>query len=324
MAQPPQPVFSPSQSSRDLLRGDTKSAGAVAKHGTQTSRTMSTEISSTRAGTGTPGLPRAASKSLSTSVTGASLRTEQKASSMASARAGGLPAAATNAAAVKSTPSHCATNTARGAASVQHPLNRSHRGTTGGRQSPASVGNRRQPRQSLDDGGRQHSHVTAQQKTSDVAADVARDNGESGKDTPFTAANPCDAASTGVSDKQAGINAAPPALKAVRITGCPEAYKRFEEGTFVNYKDVNGKPSYACAFKNLDEDPVHYAFWWAPERKVFMMGPVSASGTMAGFFYVPGDGVNDPTQASMQWVAFDNQSGGWAAFPSMRCVEVAL
>jgi len=322
VAPPEKPEFSPSQSTRDLLRSEKKNTGATAKHVTQNSRTTSTEIVGTRAGSGTPGLPRAASRSLPNSVAGAPLRTEQKTSSTAAARAGGLPAAATSAAAVKSTPSHCVTNTAKGAASAQHSLNRSYRGTSGGRQSPASVGNRRQPKQSPDDGGRQHS----KQATNDVAVDV--DNGESRKDTATTAANSDDSqrevATIASSASQAGIIAEPPALKAVRITGCPEAYKRFEEGIFVHYKDVNGKPSFACAFKNMDEDAVHYAFWWAPERKVFMMGPVSASGTMAGFFYVPGDGVDDPTKASMQWVAFDSQSGAWAAFPSMRCIEVAL
>jgi len=200
-----------------------------------------------------------------------------------------------------------------------------------------SVGNRRQPRQSLDDGGRQHSLVVAQQTTDrlkadrnvkDVAADAALASGESVKDTATTAASSCDSqhevATSAASDSQAGVDVEPPARKAVRITGCPEAYKRFEEGVFVHYKDVNGKPSFACAFKNMDEEAVHYAFWWSPERKVFMMGPASASGTMAGFFYVPCDGVDDPTKATMQWVAFDNESGGWAAFPSMRCIEVAL
>lgn len=337
-AQPPEPVVSPSQSTRDLLPGEKKSTGAAAKQGTQNSRKMScdrrsTAMAGTRAGTGTPGQPRASSRPLHTSVAGASLRTDLKASSTAAARAGGLKAAATAAAAVKSTPSHCATNTARGAASVQHSLNRSHRG----RQSQVSVGNRRPPRQSPDEGGRQHSLIAAKQVTdrlkpdghaNDEAADVTPAGDESGKDTATMAASSSDSqndvATTASSDSQTVIDVKPPAPKAVRITGCPEAYKRFEEGVFVHYKDVNGKPSFACGFKNYEEEAQHYALWWAPDRKVFMMGPLSSSGTMAGFFYVPGDGVDDPTKATMQWVAFDNQSGGWAAFATMRCVEVNL
>jgi len=200
-----------------------------------------------------------------------------------------------------------------------------------------SVGNRKQPRQSLDDGGRQHSLVVAQQTTdrlktddnkNNVAADAVLATGEAGDDEVSNVATSCDghyvAITNDASCRQPETIVGSPAIRAVRITGCPEAYKRFEEGVFVHYKDVNGKPSYACAFKNMDEDAVHYAFWWAPERKVFMMGPTSASGTMAGFFYVPGDGVDDPTKATMQWVAFDSQSGGWAPFPSMRCFEVVL
>jgi len=135
---------------------------------------------------------------------------------------------------------------------------------------------------------------------------------------------PHEAATTGASESQTGIDVRPPVLRAVRITGCPEVYKRFEEGVFVQHGHVNGKPCFACAFKNMDEDAVLYSFWWAPERKVFMMGPAAVSGTMSGFFYVPGDGAEDPTQATLQWVAFDTQSGGWAAFPNMRCIEVAL
>lgn len=92
----------------------------------------------------------------------------------------------------------------------------------------------------------------------------------------------------------------------------------------MNHGHVNEKPYFVCSFKNMDEDAVLHAFWWAPERKVFMMGPAVALGTMSGFFYVPGDGVDDPTKVAMQWVAFDTQSAGWAAFPNMRCIEVAL
>lgn len=200
-----------------------------------------------------------------------------------------------------------------------------------------SVGNRRQPRQSLDEGGRPHSQVAAQQATdrlkadghaNDEATSVTLASDESGKDTVTIAAsssgNQNDVATIAASDSQTAIDVESPAPKAVRIIGCPEAYKRFEEGVFVNYKDVNGKPSFACGFKNYDEEPQHFAFWWAPDRKVFMMGPLASSGTLAGFFYVPGDGVDDPTKATMQWVAYDNQSGGWAAFANMRCVEVNL
>jgi len=213
-------------------------------------------------------------------------------------------------------------------------MSRPCRGTTGGCKSPVSTGSQRQPRRSTE-GGSQHSlhqEVSDRRKTeskvSDVSGDAAGVCVGSGNDTAATTASSCDsqdeAATACASDSQAGSDVGLMAPTAVRIVGCPEAYKRFEEGVFVHYKDVNGKPSFACQFKNMDEDAVLYAFWWAPERKVFMMGPAAVSGTMSGFFYVPGDGVEDPTKVLMQWISFDTDSGSWAAVPSMRCVEVSL
>lgn len=114
-------------------------------------------------------------------------------------------------------------------------------------------------------------------------------------------------------------------IQAIKITGCPEAYQRFEAGTFVNNKMINGKPSFACAFQAAGQDAVEYALWWSPEKQVFTMGPSTNAGGTAGFLYVPGDeSAMDPTEAKLQWVAFDFQTRSWAAVPCMNCFKVSV
>lgn len=110
-------------------------------------------------------------------------------------------------------------------------------------------------------------------------------------------------------------------LMALKLSGCPAAYRVFEAGFFVYIEDINGKPCFSCAFQLGGGEPVEYSIWWVPERSIFMMGRSTSVGGAAGFAYVPSE-VDEmvPTQGKMCWVLFNAQENDWIAEPQMRCV----